>query len=98
MRKAPGPRSVMRWSRDGRRVERLFLERQESFGEAVELGAHLRHARPLLGKFSGQILDDARLMGHRFLQPDNALGLAAGHVFALLLAHFPAIEAKRGES
>lgn len=58
----------MRWTGDRRRFQRLFLETEEPLREAVEFCAHLLDDLPLFSNLSREVVDDACLVGNRFLQ------------------------------
>lgn len=58
----------MRRTGDRGRLKRLLLEAEEPFRETIKLGSHLLDDLPLFGNLSREVLDDPRLMGHRFLE------------------------------
>lgn len=62
----------MRRLGNGRRVERLFLQRQKPLGQPIKFLPRLLHYLPLLGNLIGKFLDRLGLVGDGFLKFDDA--------------------------
>lgn len=62
----------MRRLGNGRRVERLLLQRQKPLGQPIKFLPGLLDHLPLLGKLIGKLLDRLGLIGDGFLKFGDA--------------------------